>query len=95
MKPRSPLAPVILKMSSEGATGRQIAKHLGCSPAYVSKTLDYYGSQRLVVASLPIGFGKWLAIEAHKSGVTPGVMARAMLVDAIEGEMYKCKSTTP
>jgi hypothetical protein len=45
--------------------------------------------RRLVVEALPADLDKWLALEAAKSGVSPAVMARAMLVDAIEDAREK------
>lgn len=89
MKPRNPLTAVILQLSREGVGTNQIARSLGCSSANVSQTLKRYGAHRLVVAALPENLNKWLALEAARSGVSASVMARAMLVDAIEEEMKK------
>lgn len=91
MKPRDTLTATTLRLAREGEGVSEIARALGTSVANVSQTLHRYGMKRLVVAALPENLNKWLTTEAAKSGVAPGVMARAMLVDAIEEEMSKCK----
>lgn len=70
----------------------EIARRVGCTSVNVHKTLKrhapaYTTSLRRMnfnVHGLPDDQIEWLEAEASRSGVTPEVMARALLIDAIE-----------
>ena len=89
MRPRSAMTLSIIKLHAEGRTKSEIARLMGCTWQHVNHVLRREREPQMTVAALPEPKASWLATEAARAGVSVGVMARAMLIDAIEEEMDK------
>jgi hypothetical protein len=77
----------IIEQHKMGKRNCDIANHLGCSRAYVSKVIkDWFGWTGFVPA-LGDEHQAWLAGEAKRLNVSPELLVRGILVDAIEEEM--------
>lgn len=96
------LTPRILKMYAEGISQRKISQTLGCSETNVNQAirrekarLEGKPMPNVVVtrpwagriAPLVTDHVAWLEAEAKRAGTTPDVIARSLLVDAIENEI--------
>jgi hypothetical protein len=92
--------PQILRMVAKGTQPKVIAELLGCTEANIYKTvsrdkrrIDKRPWQGLPhpwsgrVAPLDEEMSLWLEEEAKRIGVTPDIVARSLLVDAIHEAM--------
>lgn len=81
-------SPEIVRLWRSGVKSRtEIARRVGCSMSNVRKVIMRHVPEYttpIMVSGLTVDQVKWLEAEASKSGVTPDVMARALLIDAIE-----------
>lgn len=88
----------IIRLWREGVTTlAEIARRVDCSVPNVAKTVRRHVPEyvprprrkRLIIEAPPDEQVSWLQDEARKTGVSVGVMACAMLVDAIEDAKQK------
>jgi hypothetical protein len=77
----------IIEQHKMGKRNHEIAKYLGCSRAYVSKVIKDWFEWTGFVPALGDEHQAWLACEARRLNVTPELLVRGILVDAIEEEM--------
>lgn len=84
-------SPQIIALHKNGVAARDIAREVGCSHQNVIRVLRHYTRWSGRVEALPDAMRQWLIAEAERSRVTPEVMARALLVDAINEAMEKSR----
>lgn len=83
----------IIGLYEKGHSKAEIAALCGCTWQNVARVVREARGPRLALPPLSQEYADWLVAEAAKSNVTPSLMARAMLTDAIEEEMSKCSKT--
>lgn len=79
----------ILELYMAGLNCAEIARRVGCSRVNAFNVVRYYVKWNHRVAPLPDAQREWMLREAEKIGAKPEVMARALLVDAINEAMEK------
>lgn len=80
-------AVAILKLWEDGKSTREIAGAVQCSKANVVQTIRRHGTSNITVLDVHFSHRKWLEREARRTRTTVGIMARAMLADAINEAM--------
>jgi hypothetical protein len=77
-----------MTLREQGLSKSEIARRVGCTPGNVVNTikreLDWDGRTISALTERDIGF---VVLEAEKHNVSPRIMARALLVDAIQQAM--------
>lgn len=81
------LTPQIIELHGQGLSVKAIAHAVGCSAPNVVRCLQRHTRWDCVVAGLPKELEDWLLAEARRSRASPAIVARAMLVDAINEAM--------
>lgn len=81
------LTPQILELHGQGLSVKAIARAVGCSSPNVVTCLQRHTRWNGNVAGLPPRLEDWLLAEARRSRASPAIVARAMLVDAINEAM--------
>lgn len=81
--------PEIIRLWKQGLTKTEIAQVTGCTKANVTQTIRRHLSWDNRVEMLAEEHHNWLVAQARKTYTAPAVMARALLVDAIEEAMSK------
>ena len=82
-------SPHIVELFREGHGTREIARRAGCSHVNVIRVLRKYTRWSGRIEVLPDEARNWIAAEAERARTTPEIMARALLVDAINEAMEK------
>lgn len=77
--------PAILRLWQRGVPKREIAEQVGCTVQNVCNAVRKHGyGWAGYVAPIPERLQAWISREAKRAGVASHVMARALLIDAIE-----------
>lgn len=81
-------APEIVRLFEQGLSQHEIARKLKCTQVNVSLAIKrHVGALTVIVTVADRRQVEWLKREARRCGVSEGVMARALLVDAISEAM--------
>lgn len=84
--------PEIIRLWKENVPKTEIARITGCTKANVTQTIRRHLAWDNRVEMLTEEHHNWLVAQARKTYTNPAVMARALLVDAIEEAMSKEKA---
>lgn len=79
--------PEIIDLWKQNKSLREIATAVGCTKANVIGAIRRHMIWNNRVECLPPDYHDWLLRAASKTNTSPSVMARALLIDAIEEAM--------